>query len=216
MTVAWQGGEPTMMGLDFFRRSVELAEQHRMPHQRIAYTIQTNATLIDEEWAAFFQDSFLVGVSIDGPKGPSARGRPRPPAVRGSAPERPQRSRSRRASLQRGSLADVRPRAVLGAAISLVSRLRGSVTSGPVIEARMDHPGWSPGEGSAIVDVKLPLYLRRRQHEVPLGPGGGARMRPPGPKQLAWRWTASVRLPRGRSGRRQEEKAAGRSDYTTS
>jgi uncharacterized protein len=69
VTVAWQGGEPTMMGLDFFRRSVELAEQHRMPHQRIAYTIQTNATLIDDEWAAFFKEhDFLVGVSIDGPK----------------------------------------------------------------------------------------------------------------------------------------------------
>lgn len=69
VTVAWQGGEPTMMGLDFFRRSVELAEKHRVPNQRIAYTIQTNATLIDEEWAAFFHDhGFLVGVSIDGPK----------------------------------------------------------------------------------------------------------------------------------------------------
>jgi uncharacterized protein len=54
VTVAWQGGEPTMMGLDFFHRSVELAERHRMPHQRIAYTIQTNGTLVDEEWAAFF------------------------------------------------------------------------------------------------------------------------------------------------------------------
>jgi uncharacterized protein len=69
VTVAWQGGEPTMMGLDFFHRSVELAEHYRMPHQRIAYTIQTNATLIDEEWAAFFKEAaFLVGVSIDGPK----------------------------------------------------------------------------------------------------------------------------------------------------
>jgi serine-type anaerobic sulfatase-maturating enzyme len=69
VTVAWQGGEPTMMGLDFFRRSVELAEKHRMPHQRVVYTIQTNATLIDDEWAGFFKDhGFLVGVSIDGPK----------------------------------------------------------------------------------------------------------------------------------------------------
>jgi uncharacterized protein len=57
VTVAWQGGEPTMMGLDFFRRSVELAERHRMPHQRIAYTIQTNATLVDEEWAVFFKEA---------------------------------------------------------------------------------------------------------------------------------------------------------------
>jgi uncharacterized protein len=69
VTVAWQGGEPTMMGLDFFRRSVELAEHYRMPQQRIAYTIQTNATLVDDEWAAFLKEAgFLVGVSIDGPK----------------------------------------------------------------------------------------------------------------------------------------------------
>ena len=69
VTVAWQGGEPTMMGVDFFRRSVELAEQYRMPHQRIMYTIQTNATLIDDEWASFFKEQgVLVGVSIDGPK----------------------------------------------------------------------------------------------------------------------------------------------------
>jgi uncharacterized protein len=69
VTVAWQGGEPTLMGLDFFRRSVELAEKHRMPHQRIAYTIQTNGTLIDDEWAAFFRkNDFLVGISIDGPR----------------------------------------------------------------------------------------------------------------------------------------------------
>jgi uncharacterized protein len=66
--VAWQGGEPTMMGLDFFRRSVELAEKYRLPHQRILYTIQTNGTLLDDEWAAFFREhGFLVGVSIDGP-----------------------------------------------------------------------------------------------------------------------------------------------------
>ena len=69
VTVAWQGGEPTMMGLDFFRRSVELAERYRMSHRRIGYTIQTNATLIDDEWAAFLKDhDFLVGVSIDGPR----------------------------------------------------------------------------------------------------------------------------------------------------
>jgi serine-type anaerobic sulfatase-maturating enzyme len=69
VTVAWQGGEPTLMGLDFFRRSVELAERHLRPGQRAAYTIQTNGTMIDEEWAAFFaQQEFLVGISIDGPR----------------------------------------------------------------------------------------------------------------------------------------------------
>lgn len=69
VTVAWQGGEPTLMGLDFFRRSVELAERHLQPGQRAVYTMQTNGTLLDEDWAAFFQEhDFLVGISIDGPE----------------------------------------------------------------------------------------------------------------------------------------------------
>ena len=69
VTVAWQGGEPTLMGLDFFRRSVEFLEKYRRPGSRIVNTIQTNGTLIDAEWAAFFREhDFLVGVSIDGPR----------------------------------------------------------------------------------------------------------------------------------------------------
>src|SRR5436305_7451398 len=69
VAIAWQGGEPTLMGVDFFRRSVELAQRHLRPGQRATYTIQTNATLLDEEWAAFFAEhGFLVGVSIDGPR----------------------------------------------------------------------------------------------------------------------------------------------------
>jgi uncharacterized protein len=69
VTVAWQGGEPTMMGLDFFRRSVELVEKHRRPSQRVEYTIQTNGVLINEKWATFFKENdFLVGLSVDGPK----------------------------------------------------------------------------------------------------------------------------------------------------
>jgi uncharacterized protein len=69
VTVAWQGGEPTMMGLDFFRRAVELAEKHRKPGQRIQHTMQTNAVLIDDAWASFLKEhDFLMGVSIDGPK----------------------------------------------------------------------------------------------------------------------------------------------------
>jgi uncharacterized protein len=67
--IAWQGGEPMLRGLEFFRRSVELANQYKAPHQRIAYSIQTNGTLIDEAWAAFFKEhGFLVGLSIDGPR----------------------------------------------------------------------------------------------------------------------------------------------------
>lgn len=69
VTIAWQGGEPTLMGLDFFRRSVEIAGRYLRPGQRALHTIQTNATKLDDEWAAFFkQHEFLVGVSIDGPR----------------------------------------------------------------------------------------------------------------------------------------------------
>src|SRR3990172_7918881 len=69
VAIAWQGGEPTMMGLDFFRRSVELAQRYLKPGQRAAYTIQTNGTLLDDEWGAFLKEhGFLVGLSIDGPR----------------------------------------------------------------------------------------------------------------------------------------------------
>ena len=68
VTIAWQGGEPTMMGLDFYRHVLEIVDRHRGPGQVIEHTIQTNATLIDDTWAAFLADhDFLVGVSIDGP-----------------------------------------------------------------------------------------------------------------------------------------------------
>lgn len=68
VTIAWQGGEPTLMGLGFFRRVVETAERYRRPGQRLVHTLQTNATLLNEEWAAFLAEhSFLVGVSVDGP-----------------------------------------------------------------------------------------------------------------------------------------------------
>ena len=52
VTVSWQGGEPTLMGLDFFKRSVELAEQYKKPNQVITYTMQTNGTRLDDAWAA--------------------------------------------------------------------------------------------------------------------------------------------------------------------
>ena len=68
VTIAWQGGEPTLMGLDFFRRAMELVERYRRPGVEIEHSIQTNGTLIDAEWAAFFRDHrVLVGLSMDGP-----------------------------------------------------------------------------------------------------------------------------------------------------
>jgi uncharacterized protein len=69
VTIAWQGGEPTLMGLEFFHHAVELVERHRRADQTIEHTIQTNGTKLDAEWCAFFREhDFLVGLSIDGPR----------------------------------------------------------------------------------------------------------------------------------------------------
>lgn len=66
---AFQGGEPTLAGVDFFRKVVELQEKHNTKKLTIENTIQTNGILIDEEWAEFLSEHhFLVGVSLDGPK----------------------------------------------------------------------------------------------------------------------------------------------------
>ncbi|HJS19402.1 MAG TPA: anaerobic sulfatase maturase [Anaerolineales bacterium] len=67
--ISWQGGEPTLMGLDFFKLSVKYARKYIKPGQTVQYTIQTNGTKIDDAWAAFFRKhNFLVGLSVDGPK----------------------------------------------------------------------------------------------------------------------------------------------------
>src|ERR1700723_1596475 len=69
VTVAWQGGEPTLMKLDFFRRSVEIVEKYRRPGQVVQHTFQTNGILLDDDWWAFFKEhNFLVGLSVDGPR----------------------------------------------------------------------------------------------------------------------------------------------------
>ena len=67
VTFNWHGGEPLVMGLDFYRKAVAL-EQKYAGDKTIRNTIQTNGTLIDQNWASFFRDNgFLVGISIDGP-----------------------------------------------------------------------------------------------------------------------------------------------------
>jgi uncharacterized protein len=69
VTVAWQGGEPTLMKLDFFARAVELVEKHRRPGQVVEHTFQTNGILLDDDWCAFFKrHDFLIGLSVDGPR----------------------------------------------------------------------------------------------------------------------------------------------------
>lgn len=69
VTFAWQGGEPTLRGLDFYRTVVEFQEKHTNPEKRVKNTIQTNGTRLDDEWCMFFAEhDFLVGISIDGPR----------------------------------------------------------------------------------------------------------------------------------------------------
>ena len=80
VTVAWQGGEPTLMKLEFFRRAVELVEKYRRPGQVVQHTFQTNGLLLDDDWCAFFKEhSFLVGLSVDGPRELHDTYRRRPP-----------------------------------------------------------------------------------------------------------------------------------------
>jgi len=69
VTIAWQGGEPTLMGLEFFQRSIELVNKYKKPGQRINHTLQTNGTRLDDEWGQFFKHhQFLIGLSVDGPQ----------------------------------------------------------------------------------------------------------------------------------------------------
>ena len=66
---SWQGGEPTLLGLEFFQKVVELEQKYKKPYQRIENDLQTNGTLLNEEWGVFLkQHGFLVGLSIDGPR----------------------------------------------------------------------------------------------------------------------------------------------------
>lgn len=68
ISFAWQGGEPTFLGVRFFRRVVELQKQHA-GGKRIMNALQTNGTLLDDEWGAFLKENqFLVGLSVDGPR----------------------------------------------------------------------------------------------------------------------------------------------------
>jgi uncharacterized protein len=53
VTVAWQGGEPTLMRLEFFKQAVEMVEKYRKPGQSVEHTIQTNGLLLDDAWAPF-------------------------------------------------------------------------------------------------------------------------------------------------------------------
>jgi len=68
ITFAWQGGEPTLLGVEFFRKAVELQKKYANG-KRIENTFQTNGVLLDDAWGEFLAaNHFLVGLSIDGPR----------------------------------------------------------------------------------------------------------------------------------------------------
>ncbi len=67
--IAWQGGEPTLMGIEFFRRAIEAEKSYARPRQLISNSLQTNGILIDAAWCRFLRENdFLVGLSLDGPR----------------------------------------------------------------------------------------------------------------------------------------------------
>ncbi|HBE04022.1 MAG: anaerobic sulfatase maturase [Spirochaetes bacterium GWF1_41_5] len=67
VSLCFQGGEPLLMGLDFYRQIIEMEKKHGFPGQAVGNSFQTNAVLVNEEWAAFFrQYNMLLGVSLDG------------------------------------------------------------------------------------------------------------------------------------------------------
>ena len=74
ISIAWQGGEPTLMGLDFYQRAIELLQHFCRPvkdrRQPLVYenSMQTNGTLVNDDWCRFFKKhNFLIGISLDGP-----------------------------------------------------------------------------------------------------------------------------------------------------
>jgi uncharacterized protein len=66
---SWHGGEPTVLGLDTFRRIVALQRKHQPSNRHITNGMQTNGTLLDDQWCSFLaQEGFAVGLSLDGPQ----------------------------------------------------------------------------------------------------------------------------------------------------
>jgi uncharacterized protein len=66
---SWHGGEPTVLGLEYFRKIVALQRKHQPPNRRITNGMQTNGTLLDEDWCRFLAaEGFAVGLSLDGPQ----------------------------------------------------------------------------------------------------------------------------------------------------
>ena len=69
VTISWQGGEPTLMGLDFFKQAMDYVTHYTRPGVTVGHTMQTNGILLNEAWCEFFREhNFLIGLSMDGPQ----------------------------------------------------------------------------------------------------------------------------------------------------
>lgn len=69
VTFSWQGGEPTLMGLEFFERALHFQKKYARPGMKIHNALQTNGVTLNAEWCKFFGDNkFLIGLSLDGPR----------------------------------------------------------------------------------------------------------------------------------------------------
>ena len=67
ITYAFQGGEPTLAGLEYFEKFTELVNLRKKAFHHVTYCLQTNGLLIDDKWCEFFKrNKFLIGVSLDG------------------------------------------------------------------------------------------------------------------------------------------------------
>lgn len=65
---SWHGGEPTILGLDYFKKIIDIQKKHSRPGKRIVNGIQTNGTLLEDHWCSFLAEhGFYVGISLDGP-----------------------------------------------------------------------------------------------------------------------------------------------------
>ena len=69
VTISWQGGEPTLMGLDFFERAMDYVTHYTREGVTVGHTMQTNGILLNDDWCEFFREhNFLIGLSLDGPQ----------------------------------------------------------------------------------------------------------------------------------------------------